>query len=182
MILINPLYTTLLNLPSPRLMCYFLVLILYVTFLFHSYYTTPSFFSLLFSPPPPPPVSYLLFLCLYWCVPVLCHYLLTSLLWLYQAAITTEISIILLICFCSFDLYLTKIFISKMCILHCLVLLNSFLFKPCLFRFTLEPSSLTCFRFLILYIYIYGWFGVTADTFRTQCMCYFITTYIGTYI
>ena len=83
MILINPLYTTLLNLPSPRLMCYFLVLILYITFLFHSYYTTPSFFSLLFSPPPPPPVSYLLFLYLYWCVP---YYVIIFLhLFFYQA-------------------------------------------------------------------------------------------------
>ena len=36
-----------------------------------------------------------------------------------------------LICFV---LYLTKIFLSKMCILHCLVPLNSVLFKPCLFR------------------------------------------------
>ena len=40
-------------------------------------------------------------------------------------------NILALICFV---LYLTKIFLSKMCILHCLVLLNSVLFKPCLFR------------------------------------------------
>ena len=34
-----------------------------------------------------------------------------------------------------FVLYLTKIFLSKICILNCLVLLNSVPFKPCLFRF-----------------------------------------------
>ena len=37
-----------------------------------------------------------------------------------------------------FVLYLTKIFLSKICILHCLVLLNSVLFKPCLFRSTVS--------------------------------------------
>ena len=40
-----------------------------------------------------------------------------------------------LICFV---LYLTEIFLSKICILHCLVLLNIVVFKPCSFRFTLE--------------------------------------------
>ena len=34
-------------------------------------------------------------------------------------------------------LYLTKIVLSKMCTLHCLVPLNSVLFKPCLFRLLL---------------------------------------------
>ena len=36
-----------------------------------------------------------------------------------------------LICFV---LYLTKIILSKIWLLHCLVLLNSILFKPCLFQ------------------------------------------------
>ena len=40
-----------------------------------------------------------------------------------------------LICFV---LYLTRIILSKICISNCFVLLNSVLFKPCLFRFTLE--------------------------------------------
>ena len=40
-----------------------------------------------------------------------------------------------LICFV---LYLRKIFLSKICLLHCLVLLNSVLFKRCLFLSTLE--------------------------------------------
>ena len=43
----------------------------------------------------------------------------------------------LLICFCSFDLscpILEKYILLKFCILYCLVLLNSVLFKPCLFQ------------------------------------------------
>ena len=47
-----------------------------------------------------------------------------------------------LICFV---LYLRKILSLKMCILYCLVPLNSILFKPCLFRFTLECQQ--CYLF-----------------------------------
>ena len=58
---------------------------------------------------------------------------------IYQPAITVEISIlrylfvsVALICFV---LNLTKIILLNICILHCLVLLNSILFKSCLFRY-----------------------------------------------
>ena len=43
--------------------------------------------------------------------------------------------------FSCFVLYLTKILLSKICILHYLVPLNSYLFKRCLFRFTLEGQQ-----------------------------------------
>ena len=38
----------------------------------------------------------------------------------------------------SIVLYLKNIILSKIYILHCLVLLNSVLFKPCLFQLGLE--------------------------------------------
>ena len=52
-----------------------------------------------------------------------------------------------LICFVVF---LRKIFLSKMCILHCRVPLNSVLFKPCSFRFIIQTLyskilSIVCF-------------------------------------
>ena len=55
---------------------------------------------------------------------------------LYQAAVTVEISI-LLICFCSFDLF-CPLLDKDNSIENSRVLLNRVLFKPCLFRFTLE--------------------------------------------
>ena len=70
-------------------------LIFYVTFLFRSYFFTPPFAFFAFFPS----LILVLSLVLYCVRP-----LITSFLSLYQAALTAEISI-LLICFCSFDLF-----------------------------------------------------------------------------
>ena len=50
--------------------------------------------------------------------------------------------IVALICFV---LYLRKIILSKMCILHCLVPLNSVLFKPCLLQLPIIVFDCFCF-------------------------------------
>ena len=52
-----------------------------------------------------------------------------------------------LICFV---LYLTKIILSNICILHCVVLLNRVLFKPCLVRF-------------IIYLYLHLFIRLSID-------------------
>ena len=109
----------------------FNVLILYVTFLFCSYYSTPSLFSFCFllpipTPPPPPPlptpVSFLFFLlsllCAspYYVIIFLLHFYHCIKLSLWFRQVYYLFVSVALICFV---LYLRKIFLSKICILHC---------------------------------------------------------------
>ena len=93
------------NFPSPRLMCY-VACFDFIRHLFISlllYYPFPFFFFFLSSPPPQVSYPFFLFISIV-CIPYYVVIFLHNFYNFYQAAVTVEINI-LLICFCSFDLF-----------------------------------------------------------------------------
>ena len=75
---------------------------------------------------------------------------------------TNKVYLFVSVAFICFVLYLRKIILSKICILHCLVPLNIVLFKPCLFPITTEKND-QC-------IYHYTWFAIFWCKFPNSCV------------